>query len=885
MTCSDGANSADHFGGFSRTWCDFVRLCVVALVLAISPLVASARAQDVAGAASGPDAALPNIAGSGEVRLNVERFGVGDMIRPGDWSGVRIKFFDSAAKQRDIILRLAGPDPDGDTWLSQRELTANPGVWQSSWLYLRLPFWFNSTDALTLSAYEALDAEGQQSPEVSATGFRPGRLLGRVQIAPRGGMNVVEASVAMAGVIGTGGYGMLQYSTRTNAAPWTPLGHELLQVTPRLEPDELPDRWQGLASYSALVWGSGEPSELRGDRGRALREWVNRGGHLVIILPPVGETWTSAVSNELSDLLPAVRIERREAVDLTPYRPLFTDKKLAVMPKSAVVHFFRPASDALPSEAIPIFDSPDGDCVVVRRLVGIGAVTLIGLDLTNRAFADLDVLEADVFWNRLLGRRGQLEGSAELNAMALTTPGLTSRTLTRFDSEISSQIARTGRSATGVLMGLVVFIAYWLVAGPLGYALLKRKGMVRHAWMAYLGTAGLFTAIAWGGATLLRPSQTTGTHLTLLDHVYGQPVQRARSWFSLLIPRYGEAQVAIGEPQPRAGSISAAAPSADLLWAFDPPWADQRQIASFPDSRGYIVDSRAPNRAAFPVRSTVKQLQADWSGGPRWNMPRPVSPPAASSPPSAQSTPSASSSEPPRLWLDENRNANGLVAHDLPGELEDVVVMIVAGQRPLNVGEPLLTAQARAFKIRRWAPGDLLDLSKLRSGENAAAAEEFLRNLISSGRRFDDVLNRMSAGSVGITDQLYAIAFFTHLTPPDFREAAIAQRALPVAQRGATHCYDLGRWFTQPCIIIVGQMGAEKGVDSPVPITLDGEPVKMSGRTVVRWVYPLDAEPPRYPAVETTPGVDGLAPTVPIQPADPVGNRPEPERGRSASPQ
>lgn len=877
---SDRAISARRFGGFSRTRCDLVRWLVFLGVLLIWASAVAARAQDVAGAPSGPDAALPNIAGSGEVRLNVERFGVGDVVRPGEWSGIRIKFFDSAAKQRDIILRLAGPDPDGDTSLSQRELTANPGVWQSSWLYLRLPFWFNSTDALTLSAYEALDAEGQQGPEISTTGFRPGRLLGRVQIAPRGGMNVVEPSVALAGVIGTGGYGMLQYSTRINAAPWTPLAHELLQVTPRMEPGELPDRWQGLASYSALVWGAGEPSELRGDRGRALREWVNRGGHLVIILPPVGETWTSAVSNELSDLLPAVRIERREGVDLAAYRPLFTDKKSAAMPKSAVVHMFRASADALPSEAMPIFNSPDGECVVVRRLVGIGAVTLIGLDLSNRAFADLDVLEADVFWNRLLGRRGRLEGSAELNAMAMATPGMTSRTLTRFDSEISSQIARTGRSATGVLMGLVVFIAYWLVAGPLGYALLKRKGMVRHAWMAYLGTAGLFTAIAWGGATILRPAQTTGTHLTLLDHVYGQPVQRARSWFSLLIPRYGEARVAIGEPRAQAGANSGASASADLLWAFDAPWVDQRQIASFPDSRGYIVDSRAPNRAAFPVRSTVKQLQADWSGGPRWNMPRPVS--------GAGATPGASSggagSEPPRLWLDENRNPNGFLAHDLPGDLQDVVVMIVAGQRPLNVGEPLLTAQARAFKIQRWSPGDLLDLSKLRSGENAAAAEDFLRNLISSGRRFDDVINRMSTGSVGITDQLYAIAFFTHMAPPDFREAVVAQRALPVAQRGATHGYDLGRWFTQPCIIIVGQLGAEKGVESPVPITLDGEAVRMSGRTVIRWVYPLEPEPPKYPAVESEPGPDGLAPTVPLPAVDPAGDRSGREPGSRQSP-
>jgi hypothetical protein len=112
------------------------------LVAALGSVI-PAHAQDSGEAsASNPNSSLPNLAGTGEVKLQVERFGVGGLSRPGEWAGIRIRFLDSSPKQRDIIIRLSGLDPDGDTPLVQREITANPGVWQSTWMYCRLPFWF-----------------------------------------------------------------------------------------------------------------------------------------------------------------------------------------------------------------------------------------------------------------------------------------------------------------------------------------------------------------------------------------------------------------------------------------------------------------------------------------------------------------------------------------------------------------------------------------------------------------------------------------------------------------------------------------------------------------------------------------------------------------------
>ena len=97
------------------------------------------------------------------------------------------------------------------------------------------------------------------------------------------------------------------------------------------------------------------------------------------------------------------------------------------------------------------------------------------------------------------------------------------------------------------LVGFVLFVVYWLVAGPVGFAILKQKKQTAHSWVVYFLSAVVFTAIAWAGATSLRPKKIEVSHITLFDHVYGQPTQRARVFASVLLPGYGDATVRVGQ--------------------------------------------------------------------------------------------------------------------------------------------------------------------------------------------------------------------------------------------------------------------------------------------------------------------------------------------------
>lgn len=772
---------------------------------------------------------------------------------------IRIRLLDSAVKPREVILRVSTTDVDGDEPEYQREITPNPGVWQGAWLYARLPSQAVSVAGVTVSAYEASE---ERDGNLIA-----GELLARTTFAPA---QLISPADGLIGVVGQRPYGLVRYALRVGNEDYAPLGHELTKVEAGLSPGDadFPDRWYGLAAFEVIVWGEGDPSLVRSDRAVALREWVKRGGHLVIILPAVGENWTNSASNELYDLVPAVSVRRREGVDLDSFRLLLTNNPTKPLPKDAVVHEFTPLPDASIGEASRVLNDPDGNCVVARRLVGAGAVTMVGLDLNNRMLSDFEGIEPSVFWNRLLGRRGRLETQTQLDARA-RAGSLPSRQEVPLDQGIASMIDKKGSVVTGVLLGFVVFLAYWVLAGPGGYGLLKWKGLVRHSWLAYVLTGAFFTAVAWGGAALMRDKRVLATHLTVLDHVYGQPTERARAWFNVLIPWYGNATISIGDqsqPNSRPEFHDTIA-----------PWEPAERPATdggFTDVRGYTIDARNPASMRVPARSTVKQVVAEWAGGPPWKMPFP--------PPYADGSPS-------RITLKPNRRPEegwlqGALVHDLPAPLHDVMIFIIPRQKPLDtsggdLGNQLI-CDARAFAIDEWKPGaanelDLDAVTTPRSAGDDSTAASHLRNMLARYR--SNTFGATTPDSGAYPHQMLAAGFVHQFEPPELD----SQRAdsFPLAVRTATHGWDLGRYFTQPCVLIVGHLGTKDDpAASPVPLYLDGEPVPTEGRTIVRWIYPLTDAPPAVTRDVSSqsfeaPTVEG-APPLDIQP--PKDQRPTP---------
>lgn len=789
-----------------------------------------------------PDKGVIDVLPDSEVRIECDRFGVGDSSRRGEWAGIRLVLTDTSAKPREVLVRLTSTDADGDRPVEQREITLNPGVAQSVWMYLRLPSNYVAGEGLVASVSEAL--EGGESPDGSR-GYRAGALLARATLSPNAN-SIAHPSYGLIGVVGERMLGIQPYnglSLNLNLGQnetWHPYAHENWLPVVGLTGAEMPDRWMGLEQFDVIIWGKGDPGEVRGDKASAMREWVERGGHLVIVLPSVGQNWTNDKVNDLFDIMPRVAVGRVENTELADYRPLLIGTPKAQFPLRGTVHTFRVLPESEVGEATPILNGPDGKCVVVRRAVGIGAVTLVGIDLNATAFSQFDAVDADVFWNRVLGRRGWFIRPATLNP---SRTSLVSRALWPLDRGVGELISQSGRTALGLLAALVVFAMYWAVAGPAGYFGLKSKGWQRHAWVGFLGATGAFTAIAWGGATILRPQHVEARHVTIVDHVYGQPRERARMFASVLIPSYGQARIGIA---PDSGTAAVT------------PWdsaVDQSSWSGFPDARDYLIDTRAPDTLNVPTRATVKQVQMDWSGGPPWNMPVPQGGDGTPGTLSLDTTGGGSTGRP---------LINGILVHKLPGTLRKVRVIVVKSQttlQPIRRNrtdlDNLPQVQGEAYEVSEWAPNTPLDLSVTTAPLTRADSRQILPwlNSLTPGSMGNAFTQEdTSEYARGFEDRMMALSFMGYLKPMDTPNDSTASQ--PAAQRGSTHGYDLSRWLTQPCVIVVGFLGDETAdAPSPVPLTVDGKPVKTLGRTLVRWVYPLPANPPAYPSeTEIMPG-------------------------------
>jgi hypothetical protein len=773
----------------------------------------------------------------GQVQLTLSSFGIGGLAREGDWAGIQVEMLDTGSSSRDIVLRMTIRDEDGDETQYDRVVTANPGVLQSFWLYSWIPFRGSNLD-YELKAYAAIDTG---NTAVGEYGFRVGRLLGQLPIL---NSQVQPSSIALGAVVGSNQMSLNQYGFANSSSGHYAMiyGHELIRTSPGLEIQNLPDRWQGLTSLDMLVWStagtaSTSPARLSPEKARAIRTWVERGGHLVIVLPSSGDPWYVA-NHPLRNILPNIASpKRQEGVNLELYRPLLTESADVSLPSNAVVHTFQALDDAQPSEAIKVLNGPDDQCVVIRRIFGAGMVSVVGLPLNNGQLRRVGLPDPEAFWHRVLGLRGEV---VRPDLITDQQKSVTSdRTALSFDQGLSGAIAKTGRAVQGVFFGIVVFVVYWLVGGPLGYALLKVRNKKQHAWVAFIATTAVFTALAWIGATTMRPKSSDIQHLTLLEQVYGQDTQRTRSWLSVMLPSYGTAVVSLDNPEDRGNFVLEE--TGNLLTPWSSPESIGTLTTGFPDNSGYRVDSKNPSAIKVPTRATVKSFRADWAGPERWLMPRPVSEPG--------------STQEPKLTI-SGMVIEGQISHDLPGALTDVQFFVLGGEVPiqrvgLELGSRMISRAAVFSRIGGgWEPGTVINMSDITKIANNANEGRRLGEFFISAFSFGVNSSSIKNPSGTLTDRLIRGRFISQLQPPRFDAATTDPVGTKLAQRRMLHGWDLGKWFTQPTLIVTGILEVDSDDANPdgmpTPIWINDRKVPTSGKTLISWIYPFDANPPEF---------------------------------------
>jgi len=298
----------------------------------------------------------------------------------------------------------------------------------------------------------------------------------------------------------------------------------------------------------------------------------------------------------------------------------------------------------------------------------------------------------------------------------------------------------------------------------------------------------------------------------------------------------GRARIAVG-----AGEESGGTPGDDLIAPWTPP-PPSGAGGGFPDNRGYSLSARRPDEMSPPVRSTIKQVRVDWAGEPRWSLPSPVGEPGQVGDPALT------------LVDRENGVVDGVLMHDLPGPLEDVLVVVAAGQRSLPTGSigPLwLPSFVYMDKpsVDSWEPGSRLDM---RTVTDNATVSRMKRDGLTWLRDAGKLGKGRGIGAEGLfsgadpAERYTALSFFDMFEVPALKELQGGGRPKPLAARRETHGVDLSCWLTQPCVIVIGHLVQREAGDAPIPLRVDGQDVPSRGRTIVRWVYPLSPQPPGY---------------------------------------
>lgn len=778
-----------------------------------------------------------------DVDVALDTFGAGGAYRPGDFTGIRLTLTSNLNEAHAVHVVWEVPEGLGDiAEVTRAPVALQPGQPAQVWMYAKL---LPNVDARTLWTVRVYaDDDGARGEELG------GAIVGPSTSQTRGfpPIPLEESAIGVVGRAGGRAAALNDYNIRVDRAVGVPqTGHERTAIIDGMAPQDLPDRWEGLDLFEAIVWTNATPGDLPDAQARALREWIERGGHFIIILPSAGNDWGlgSLAVTPLHDLLPQSQ-PRTDEVTLGELLPVLSKRTQidAVDDIPIAIRVFETMDNYYePFIALPL---PDARVVAMQRLHGFGRITVLGIDINNgqllarpRNGRGGEFVEADVIWNRILGRRvdtlqiGQLndlDRADQLNSSYRRAAALGRGQL------VVEEINLQGRALAGIGLAFVLFVGYWLLAGPLGFTILKGMKRVRHAWLAFAATSAAFTLLAWLGVWVFRQKDVQVQHLTFLDFVQyplddpratGPQAHRATSWFTVFLPGYG----------PRELELVNQGGGRNLLAPFSPPGVEETR---FRNVSRYTVSMGDPSRYTVPARSTTKQMHARWSGsideGSPWQRIIQVIEPITVT------------------RLGDQLQIEGQIGHSLPAPLRNVRLILieprhttarrypddegvnaffVPGGSMLNVGKSFRPLN------RTMDPNTPFDLAPLSTARGALSIDfdGLYKSSVGSEDEFGMPPAETTVTSTDRQNFFEVLSFFLQMPPPAYNKQSNQMTTTQAAlQRHLGRELDLSAWLTRPCIIVYGEIHDS---DLPVPLEVDGETPESNGRTIVRWIYPL----------------------------------------------
>jgi len=382
---------------------------------------------------------------------------------------------------------------------------------------------------------------------------------------------------------------------------------------------DLPDNVIGYEAVDQIVWLDANAGQLERGTGTivldALTQWVRQGGHLVVCQPT-----ESAKIKPFLPMLPVVTDE--SGVKLVDSRDISPLRRMAGVEQSGfdkewdgLDHTFKigraPATpDAKVDEWMQWPDGPSTP-FLARRGVGMGMVTWVALDLGNPTITDQAKRRWRAVWDRVFDWNNANVPEDWKKPDTMDDPWAVTGI-----SDLGAAIGPktmdlTSKAAYLISLAIFFFIAYWAIAGPGMYFLLRAKNRAQLSWFFFGLTAAAATGLTWLIVMVVVRGPPEMRHLTTIRYSPDQDTAIIASRFGLYIPQ-DNLHEKIGLTGTAADQVSYVTP-----FPMHPQFVGNDD--SFPSYLEYSVPVRSTQDTAapditVPYRSTLKKFEAVWVG-------------------------------------------------------------------------------------------------------------------------------------------------------------------------------------------------------------------------------------------------------------------------------
>ncbi|MCC7192643.1 MAG: hypothetical protein IT444_07660 [Phycisphaeraceae bacterium] len=739
-----------------------------------------------------------------DIRLSVdaENIGLGGSVRPGSWTPMLITLENRESVSVQVRCQWTLTDPDGDEVSAHRSVALTPGKSQGVWLYAVPPLTLDERTVWRVSVVD--ESSGQQVAMTSIS------LPASAIISPYNRIIGVTSAQSLA----------LQPYAEINTQ------HEAAYFVRDIDPARLPDRWHGLSMMQALIWTPDAPNgsdpsstNISSETRNAILEWVRRGGHLVIVLPAVGDRWSES---PFRSLLGDTKMET--VAEVAP--PIFLGTPVSGF-SNIEVKTFQPGTDATPLLRDKPASDPGSRVLAVAQPFGMGRVTLIGVDLTDKRLSKMGLPNpytvghntvGELLWPTVFGWRGPVFSTNTIDSMRANNTLLDAqqrRTTVIDEPLIANLVSMSASTATPMLLAIVLFALYWFIAGPVSFGVLRQRDQLRHSWTVFCLVVLGCTVIAWGGAALLRQTHARIEHFSVVDFDT-RGIAHAHSWFSAFSPHHGGVEMSLGVTNDDSNHNYLATPGISM----------SRSESGFLDPQRYGYDGGSPTSIAYPFRATARQIEADYLG--RLDHDTGM----------------------PQEWVAPQGTVRmekgwpvGSLKHELPGTLKDVIVVYV----PANGREPWVWPW-----LREWPAGASVELKRPQNAvylvvppsTNKPLWGGYLGDLVEQGKPGNNLPSRQQSSLRLSSDENVKLAemltFYSLLPSPRAEkksdEYLLPENAPMQYLRSIGRPADMSAMLAFRRLFIIGHLEQSP---QPMPLKLDQSSVPSRGWTVVRWSTPI----------------------------------------------